>query len=170
MSEDTKWKMMPSEPTDAMLLAGCGKLESFQLMGKAIYEAMWEAAPTPPAPEAISMEPTKWAYENVPNLVHKLHAICQHISTGGTGSPSFLSVSYDVGGVSYLVSTALSRYLKENPLGEQLAHLQSEVERLRGEREDLTEFLNLWVHDSRLQTLGDRQQFRKEAIAKIERK
>ena len=62
MTQDTKWKLMPFPPTYQMLAQALVNCPVFGLSINAmpiIYEAMWDAAPTPPEQEPTSMEPAK---------------------------------------------------------------------------------------------------------------
>lgn len=54
-----------------------------------------------------------WAYKSTPGLVSEFHTCCHCLTTGGVGSPPFISASYSVDGLSFLIGMAIARYERE---------------------------------------------------------
>jgi hypothetical protein len=56
-----------------------------------------------------------WAYKNTVHLVKDFHTAAHCITTGGEGTPPFISASFSVDGLSFLIGMAIARY--ENDKG-----------------------------------------------------
>jgi hypothetical protein len=156
---ETVWKLMPFPPTEEMARAGNAALSSadaYLHTVRGCYNSMFNAAPTPPAPEPISMEPVAWiqctpdgtlVVQEVSWVKHDLDLWDRQM--GWTSLPLYSTEQIAALEAKCERLQQESNHWKESFRLASDSHLtaQAECERLQGERDELLDALKSFASD-----------------------
>jgi hypothetical protein len=136
------------------------------------YAAMWKAAPTPPAPEVNSMEPALFIDpSDLPLSYEAAHIYVTASPFDGNTLPLYLSPTEQLTQLQIRLDFAEAIIAGNNVLVRENELCQSEVERLRGERDELLALVKRYRKET---PVGHQPHMIchivDETIAKIERK